>query len=104
MNIGKIVQVIGPVVDIEFESGKLPQILNAVKIGMLRGNMEGLRKRYLTYYGPEMILFAFECTNASKLEKKTHIHFNKYCLHSELYDKKYLNEYVAYIEKHCQKN
>ena len=31
-NIGKIVQVIGPVVDIEFPEGKLPNILNAIFI------------------------------------------------------------------------
>ncbi len=29
---GKIVQVIGPVVDVEFETGKLPKILNALKV------------------------------------------------------------------------
>jgi F-type H+-transporting ATPase subunit beta len=29
---GKIVQVIGPVVDVEFEAGKLPRILNALKV------------------------------------------------------------------------
>jgi F-type H+/Na+-transporting ATPase subunit beta len=32
MNKGKITQVIGPVVDIEFEAGKLPQIYHALKI------------------------------------------------------------------------
>ncbi|GAB1408909.1 F0F1 ATP synthase subunit beta [Desulfovibrionales bacterium] len=32
VNTGKIVQVIGPVVDLEFAEGKLPQILNAVLI------------------------------------------------------------------------
>jgi F-type H+-transporting ATPase subunit beta len=31
-NIGKIVQVIGPVVDVEFEAGHLPQIYNALRI------------------------------------------------------------------------
>src|SRR5687768_18422966 len=30
--IGKVVQVIGPVVDIEFEGGQLPEIYNAVRI------------------------------------------------------------------------
>src|SRR5688500_7926086 len=30
--IGKVVQVIGPVVDIEFEGGQLPEIFNAVRI------------------------------------------------------------------------
>src|SRR5579859_754155 len=32
MNIGKIVQVIGPVVDVEFPSGKLPANYNALRI------------------------------------------------------------------------
>src|ERR1700690_1666299 len=37
---GKIVQVIGPVVDIDFSGGKLPSILNAVRIP--RKNTEGV--------------------------------------------------------------
>ena len=32
MNTGKIVQVIGPVVDVEFEPGKLPGIYNALEV------------------------------------------------------------------------
>ena len=32
MNKGTIIQVIGPVVDIDFSGGKLPDLLNAVKI------------------------------------------------------------------------
>src|SRR5262245_4095828 len=31
-NIGKIVQVIGPTMDVEFEGGHLPQILNAIRV------------------------------------------------------------------------
>ena len=31
-NIGKIVQVIGPVVDLEFPEGNLPEIYNAIRI------------------------------------------------------------------------
>jgi len=42
MNEGRIVQVIGPVVDVEFSNGELPEIMNAVKIP--RVNVEGLRK------------------------------------------------------------
>ena len=30
--VGKIIQVIGPVVDVEFEPGRLPQIMNALFI------------------------------------------------------------------------
>ncbi len=40
MNTGKIVQVIGPVVDIDFSGGKLPAVLNAIKIK--RVNIEGV--------------------------------------------------------------
>ena len=32
MNIGRVTQVIGPVIDIQFESGRLPEIYNAIKI------------------------------------------------------------------------
>ena len=32
MNKGRITQVIGPVVDVEFEAGKLPEIFNALKV------------------------------------------------------------------------
>jgi len=32
-NTGLITQIIGPVVDVEFSNGKLPQIYNALRIG-----------------------------------------------------------------------
>ena len=32
INKGKVVQVIGPVVDIRFEEGQLPKLLNAIEI------------------------------------------------------------------------
>ena len=31
-NIGKVVQVIGPTVDVAFDADKLPRILNAIRI------------------------------------------------------------------------
>lgn len=39
-NIGKVAQVIGPVVDIDFEGGKLPEIYNSIKIP--RTSLEGV--------------------------------------------------------------
>ncbi len=39
---GKIIQVIGPVIDIEFEEGQLPKIYNAVRIP--RTNTEGVKE------------------------------------------------------------
>jgi F-type H+-transporting ATPase subunit beta len=41
MNIGKVVQVVGPVVDVEFPSGKLPANYNALKIKMPGANGNG---------------------------------------------------------------
>ncbi len=38
MDTGKVVQIVGPVVDIEFPPGKLPAILNAIKIQGKTGN------------------------------------------------------------------
>jgi len=45
MNEGKIIQVIGPVVDIDFSGGKLPSILNAVRIP--RKNIEGTEEELI---------------------------------------------------------
>src|SRR5713101_9173853 len=45
MNEGKIIQVIGPVVDIDFSGGKLPSILNAVRIP--RKNIEGVEEELI---------------------------------------------------------
>lgn len=45
MNTGKIVQVIGPVVDIDFSGGKLPAILSAIKIK--RTNTEGVEEELI---------------------------------------------------------
>ncbi len=42
---GKIVQVIGPVVDIDFSEGNLPQVLNAIKIP--RTNVEGIKEELI---------------------------------------------------------
>ncbi|MGZ9432520.1 F0F1 ATP synthase subunit beta [Mycoplasma sp. 613B] len=33
-NIGKIVQILGPVIDVKFESGKLPALLNALEVNL----------------------------------------------------------------------
>ncbi|MBI5200584.1 MAG: F0F1 ATP synthase subunit beta, partial [Elusimicrobia bacterium] len=46
MNIGKLVQVVGPVVDVEFPSGRLPNIYNALKIKLDGGN--GSKQSVLT--------------------------------------------------------
>lgn len=45
-NIGKIIQVIGPVIDVDFSEGKLPEINNALRIKRI--NLEGVEELLVT--------------------------------------------------------
>ena len=51
-NIGKVVQVIGPVVDIRFEDGQLPKLYNAIKID--KGNGEYLVVEVAQHIGDDV--------------------------------------------------
>ena len=73
-------------------------LLNAVKIGMWRSNIESLYSRYITCYGKNIHIDYFLTNNARKLESKTHEHFNKYQITNELFNKNYYSEYVKFIE------
>ena len=60
-NIGKIVQVIGPVIDVEFEPSKLPDLYNALMIEdagngrpAVRVVAEGRRSRSGRRYSPAL--------------------------------------------------
>jgi F-type H+-transporting ATPase subunit beta len=58
MNIGKIVQVIGPVVDVEFPSGKLPSNYNALKIARPHdgnGNSSALTVEVASHLGDNVV-------------------------------------------------
>jgi F-type H+-transporting ATPase subunit beta len=48
MNIGKVIRVIGPVVDIEFEKGKLPEIYHAIRIDQEADSKTGSPEMHLT--------------------------------------------------------
>src|SRR5207245_11156466 len=49
MNVGKIVQVIGPVVDVEFEPGKLPGIYDALEV-------QGVEMKDIFSYSQRLVL------------------------------------------------
>ncbi len=49
MNAGKITQVIGPVVDVEFETGKLPAIYNALEV-------QGVESKDIFAYSSKLVL------------------------------------------------
>ena len=48
---GKVVQIIGPVVDVEFQPGQLPNIFNALKISQPGDPNTGQEAIELTYGG-----------------------------------------------------
>ncbi|KJR41291.1 F0F1 ATP synthase subunit beta [Candidatus Magnetoovum chiemensis] len=48
MNVGRVSQVIGAVIDVEFPEGKLPEILNALKIEQEANTQEGVPQINLT--------------------------------------------------------
>ena len=55
-NIGKVVQVIGPVVDIEFAPERLPDLLTAIRIqGDVEGNKTDLTVEAAQHLGNNMV-------------------------------------------------
>ena len=52
-NTGKIVQVIGPVVDVAFENGELPQLLSAIEIPLK--NQDSLIVEVAQHIGDERV-------------------------------------------------
>jgi hypothetical protein len=72
-------------------------IINYVKIGYWTGSIDGLLKRYNTYYGNKMDLFYVITKNAFQLEQKCHKYFSEYKICNELFDKSYIENYKAYL-------
>jgi hypothetical protein len=73
-------------------------LLNAVKIGMWRSNIESLYSRYITCYGSNLHIDYFLTSNARELEYNTHTYFKKNRITNELFDKKYYSNYINYIK------
>ncbi len=77
-------------------------VLNAIKIGFWRSFYEGLVQRYKTVYGNNVQIHVVTTFNARDLEKKVHIHFDKYRITNELFQKEYLARYNKYLDKQDQ--
>nr|URM61918.1 MUTS family DNA binding domain protein [Mimivirus sp.] len=74
-------------------------VINACKIGFWRSNLKSLRSRYVTSYGNNLILHTFLTKNAYKLEQLCHKYFVEYNISNELFDKKYINKYIKFLNK-----
>ncbi|AVL94486.1 hypothetical protein ma100 [Moumouvirus australiensis] len=74
-------------------------VINACKIGFWRSSLKSLRSRYITSYGNNLILHTFLTKNAYKLEQLCHKYFVEYNISNELFDKKYMNKYIKFLNK-----
>jgi hypothetical protein len=74
-----------------------------VKIGFWRGNLDSLRSRYVTYYGNDVKIHAYEFSNAPFIEKEVHKKFDEYRYCNELFDRKYLEHYLIFLEENEEK-
>jgi hypothetical protein len=74
-------------------------IVNGIKIGFWTGDLSGLRCRYVTYYGIDLQLETVYTTYPRTLEFKCHNEFKKCNIANEIFDKRYLKEYLCFLEK-----
>jgi hypothetical protein len=74
-------------------------LIGYIKIGFWRGSLASLGSRYVTYYGKNIKIFHVYTRYAYELEQKCHFKFFKYSLGNELFEKKYLDEYIKYLEE-----
>ena len=74
-------------------------VLDAVKIGHTKGSYEKLRRRYLTCYGQNMTIRSRRVADAARMEKVLHVRFEDHRKSGELFDKRYLEHYVEFMEK-----
>jgi hypothetical protein len=72
--------------------------VNHVKIGFWTGKSKSLKSRYATYYGCNATIFKVKTMNARKLEKICHLAFKQHNISNELFDKKYLDEYMNFLK------
>jgi DNA-directed RNA polymerase subunit RPC12/RpoP len=75
-------------------------IICGAKIGFWRSSLDGLRSRYITYYGDDVRIFYRYTTHARKLESMIHTHFEHMRITREIFKKEYTKDYEQYIASH----
>jgi hypothetical protein len=72
---------------------------NSVKLGCWGGEIDGLIKRYTTYYGKDLELNYKKVFDYRTIEKQMLEHFDKYKISNQLFLKENKNQYIEYINK-----
>lgn len=73
-------------------------LLQAVKIGMWRGSLDGLKSRYATPYGPGVAVHSVFVDDCAACESSLHRRFDRHNLGGELFAKSNLDDYIAAME------
>jgi len=72
-------------------------LLNAIKIGFWRNDITSLKKRYSTYYGTDIDIFAINVGDCRSVEKQCKERFKKYNICGELFEKEYYDKYKNFL-------
>lgn len=75
-----------------------PFMESVVKMGFWRGKMNGLFQRYMTYCSKQMTIIYYDCENCPLAERELFAHFIGYNIIQELFDKKYIDKYIEYLD------
>ena len=73
-------------------------ILNGVKIGFWRSNMNALKARYTTPYGKNCKIIFYKTDNAPELEKDIHYRFSEYRVTNEIFKKENFDDYLNFMK------
>ena len=73
-------------------------LLNGIKIGYWTSCLESLKTRYATYYGKNSTINHFKTYLPSVVESQFKNTFKKYNITNEIYDQKYLIEFLEFFK------
>lgn len=78
--------------------------VNVVKIGMWRGTIPELSSRYVTYYGQDIRLWAFEADNCVSAERDCHQALSSFRISNELFrpGPENVEQYLRTIKELCR--
>ena len=74
-------------------------VLNATKIGCSKGTIQALQNRYVTCYGPSVILYTAEVADCFQKEHVMHTAFSHLNVGNELFKKAGLAQYLKAMQK-----
>lgn len=72
-----------------------------VKIGTWRGALDGLRSRYVAFYGADLELETWRCDDSRDLEGELRAHVREFHITQELYKKDAVDAIRTFLDARC---